>query len=292
MRPREGAGRWPQRAIRLPFAGGQRGAGSCRTGGPSRPGSWDNLAVIRFRFRLRPIAEISPWGPDRRDLHWFGLTDGWYWIEIDGLELLRYAPQTLRGWDGDGPPVQEPYVDYYVARFWEDLLGLLPAVLEPVPDDLAEFMSSNAGWGPPDEERAEAAAEWHGNHVLDMGYLRCPPRIWWWRRTSGSHDYVTVAWEHQPGEIEFAAPRTGQVTMPTSAFAGAVEELDRELLSAMEERAAELERTGPPPGVRIDMRHLRAEQRNRATWLRHRLAQEPATDWAAVRTGAGILLRR
>jgi len=75
----------------------------------------DNRVVIRFRFRLRPITEVSPWGPDRR-LHWFGLTDGWYWIEIDGLELLRYTPQTVQRWIGDGPAASTPYVDYYVVR--------------------------------------------------------------------------------------------------------------------------------------------------------------------------------
>jgi hypothetical protein len=257
----------------------------------------ENLVVIRFRFRLRPVAEVSPWGgPDRR-LHWFGLTDGWYWIEIDGLELLRYAPQTLQWRDGDGPAVLNPYVDYYVVRLWEDVLGLLPSVLEPVPDDLAEFMSSDPDdwvWPgeAPGEAQAEAAAEWHGSHVLDVGYLRCPPRIWWWRRIAGSHDHMTAAWKHKSGEIEFAAPRTGQATVRTSAFVAAVEELDRELLAAMEQRVTELERTGPPPGVRIDMPQLRAEQQDRATWLQRRRGQKPKTNWAEVRMGADILLGR
>lgn len=254
-------------------------------------GGWDNLVVIRFRFRLTPVAEISPWGPDRC-LHWFGLTDGRYWIEIDDLELLRYAPGTVRGWR-DGPADSNPYVDYYTARFWEDLLELLPAVLEPVPDDLAEFMSSDPDdWASRDEERAEAAIEWYDDHVLDMGYIRCPPFIRCWRRASGGRDRTTVAWRHQRGEIEFTAPLTGQVTLSAGAFAGAIEQLDRELLSAMGERVAELEQSGPPPGVHIDMRQLRAEHKDRTAWLQRRRTQMPATDWAAVRTGAGILLGR
>ena len=39
---------------------------------------------------------------DTPSLHWFGLTQGWYWIEAGGPEPL-------------------PYVDYYVVRLWEDL---------------------------------------------------------------------------------------------------------------------------------------------------------------------------
>jgi hypothetical protein len=252
----------------------------------------DNLVVIRFRVRLRPITEILPWGPSRQ-LHWFGLTDGWYWIEIDDLELLHYAPQTVQKYFGDGPGAATPYIDYYVVRLWEDMLSLLPAVLEPVPDDLAEFMSSDPGdWTSPDEAPAQAAAQWYDSHVLDMGYIGCPPAIRWWRRTASSRDDTIVAWQHRPGKIEFAAPRTGQATTPTSAFVGAVEELDRELLSAMEERIAELERSGPPPGVHIDMQQLRAEHRDRATWLQRRRTQARATDWTEVRMGAGILLGR
>jgi Family of unknown function (DUF5984) len=246
--------------------------------------------VIRFRFRLRPITEVSPWGPDRR-LHWSGLTDGWYWIEIDGLELLRYAPQTGRTWIGDGPAAPTSYVDYYVVRLWEDVLDLLPAVLEPVPDDLAELMSSDPGnWVSLDEAHTEAAADWHGSHALDMSYLRCPPSIRWWRRIVDSHDHTIVAWQHESGEIEFTAPRNGHATMPTSEFVGAVEELDRELLAAMEERIAELEGSGPTPGVHIDMQQLRAGHQYRATWLQRRRTQAPATDWTEVRIGAGILL--
>jgi hypothetical protein len=154
-------------------------------------------------------------------------------------------------------------------------------------------MSSDpAGWASRDEAPVEAAAEWHASHVLDTGYVSCPPFIRWWRRTVNSHDQAILAWRHQSGETGFAAPRSGQATMPASALAGAAEELDRELLSAMEERIAELERSGPPPGVHIDMQQIRAEHRDRATWLQRRRTQVPATDWAEVRAGAGILLGR
>ena len=34
-----------------------------------------------FEFVLRPLEEVQPWGVDEPTLHWFGLTDGWYWIE-------------------------------------------------------------------------------------------------------------------------------------------------------------------------------------------------------------------
>ncbi|XVU21087.1 DUF5984 family protein [Actinoplanes sp. CA-054009] len=45
--------------------------------------------MIRFRFELYPLDEVSPWGGEQPRLHWFGLTEGWYWIEIGGHELLH-----------------------------------------------------------------------------------------------------------------------------------------------------------------------------------------------------------
>ncbi|MFJ2954023.1 DUF5984 family protein [Streptomyces sp. NPDC087270] len=52
--------------------------------------------MIRFRFGLTPLAEVEPWGAGR-ELHWFGLTDGWYGIDAGGHELLRYLRANRSG---------------------------------------------------------------------------------------------------------------------------------------------------------------------------------------------------
>ncbi|MES4909339.1 MULTISPECIES: DUF5984 family protein [unclassified Streptomyces] len=265
--------------------------------------------MIRFRFGLTPLDQVRPWGSSERPvLHWFGLTDGWYVIDFGDHELLRYSDRTVRrlrgGGDGEGAEGSEgggpahPYADYYVVRLWEDLLALLPAALEPVPEDLAAFVacdSSDWRWEETEETpEAEAAVEWHSDRTLNTGYLRVAPYIRCWRTVSGECDVMTVSWAHQSdpeGEIEFAGPATGQVTVPTSAFVAAVTELDRALLEAMERRIGELEATGPPPGVEIDLEQLRREHRDRAGWLERARRYTYVTDWAAVRAGADALLR-
>ncbi|QUQ72257.1 DUF5984 family protein [Kutzneria sp. CA-103260] len=63
---------------------------------------------LRFRFRLTPLDQVTPWSSEYWP-HWFGLSDGTYWIELDGHRLLC-------GRDGG------PFIDYYVCRFWEDLV--------------------------------------------------------------------------------------------------------------------------------------------------------------------------
>ncbi len=49
-----------------------------------------------INFRLRPLHEVGPWGAKGQyRLHWFGLTDGWYWRDLDGTELFRYGDADL-----------------------------------------------------------------------------------------------------------------------------------------------------------------------------------------------------
>jgi hypothetical protein len=247
--------------------------------------------VIRFCFGLTPLDRVRPWGRQDPYLHWFGLTDGWYRIEVGDHELLRYSPQTLQRFRGDDREVQHPYVDYYVVRLWEDVIGLTPMVMQPVPDDLREFVAADLhGWPGldlDDGDEAWTAAIWHGQHALDFGYLQKAPRVRAWRSMIDDRDTVTVSWQHQDdAEIAFTGAPVGEVTVPAEAFLAAVRRFDRELMSAMQDRITELERAGPRHGVRIDVDQLRAEHLDRATWLSERLRVEPQTDWAAVRMGA------
>ncbi|MYS81117.1 DUF5984 family protein [Embleya scabrispora] len=255
--------------------------------------------MLRFRFVLRPVTAVRVWGEDAPRLGWFILTDGWYSIELGGHELLRYADGTpgpqasAAGCAEAGAP---PWVDYHVVRLWEDVVDLMPRVLEPVPPDLLDFVAG----GQPDATRpaapeVEAARSWHAGHALHMGHLSASPDIRFRRTLSGGADTMTVTWAHpaDPDDddpIVFTAPPTGRVTLSTEAFVAAVTAFDRELLAAMEERVAGFEAVGPPAGIDLDLRLLRHEQHDRATWLDRAMARGAETDWPAVRAGAAVLL--
>ncbi|OPC85321.1 hypothetical protein B4N89_26380 [Embleya scabrispora] len=253
---------------------------------------------MRFRFVLRAVEAVRPWGDEAPRLGWFILTDGWYWIEAGGHELLRYAdPARAEAFAGPDAVREPPYVDYHVVRLWEDLVDLMPRIMEPVPPDLADFVPDRRlrveGSAAPD---AEAAISWAEGHVLDMGHLRAAPDIRFRRAVSGGDDTMTITWAHasEPDDddpIRFTAPATGRVSVPTEAFTAAVTDFDRDLFAAMEERVGALEASGPPPGVELDTIHLRHEHRDRATWLRRALDRTPDTDWPAVRSGAELLGR-
>jgi hypothetical protein len=265
-------------------------------------GARDTASVIRFRFDLCPLDEVSPWGSDRPRLHWFGLTEGWYWIEAGGHQLLRRT----------GPDHPHPHVDYYLARLWEDINVLSPQVLEPVPADLQSFIASDAtrwAYDPLEfisdrDEDAIAdvnpnapdhpvvtASNWYGEHFLDFGYLRSAPHLRFWRTVDGDRDEITLAWRHEDdGENSFTAGPALQFNVPTAAYLAAVHGLDQELMTAMRQRIEELERRGGLPGVELDLAWLRREHQDRAHWLARNLDRPPATDWDIVRQGARMLL--
>ena len=227
---------------------------------------------LRFGFELTPLPEVGAWGREKPTLHWFGLTDGWYWIELGEVRLLRFSAD-----------YEVPYVDYYVVRLWEDLLGLLPAVLEEVPTDLVDFlMSDHLDWNEDESDAAEAAIYWWSDRYLDLGYLREPPTLRCWR----TGDQVTIDWN---APANFAEPRALRVTVAVDEFVAAVEEFDRLLFAAMEVRIAEVE-AAPPVGVELDLAQLRSEHRDRSKWLEHARARERSTDWSAVRAGAALLM--
>lgn len=258
--------------------------------------------MIKFRFELYPLDEVSPWGRDQPSLHWFGLTEGWYRIEVGGRELLRRSRVEYR----------HPYVDYYLARLWEDVCVLTPDVLEPVPDDLQPFVSSDPrhwvcdplefmpegdkdGTGDVGSDAPEdpvvTAANWHGEHYLDFGYLRNAPDLRFWRTVCGDRDEVTVDWRHEDdGEIAFTAGPAVRFSVPTVSYLEAVHALDRDLMAAMRQRVEELERGGGPPGVNLDLALVRREHEDRTRWLARNLERSPDTNWDVVRQGARRLL--
>jgi Family of unknown function (DUF5984) len=174
--------------------------------------------VIRFHFRLRLLADVEPWGGRR--LHWFALTDGWYWIEVDGHKLFHHPSNADTG--------QPSPVDYYVVRLWEDLQEMLPSLLEPVPADLVDHMTSDQdAWYGAGVGDAEASLDWYSSHFMYTSYLAASPRILWWRSVA-DRDTITVDWRHPTGRgLDCAVPRQGRASVSTELFLRAVEEFDR-----------------------------------------------------------------
>jgi len=258
-----------------------------------------------FDFRLRPLADVLPWGPtDAPCLHWFGLTDGWYRLNVGTDTLFEYTDAVSE--QCGIAPSDEPYwrcVDYQVVRLWEDLLEILPHILEPIPEGV--FRRVEPGWDAlrwsdqvsallfADSDEGDAQAEsldqveratgWLNLRRLDVGYLQAGPRIWFWSDGESVH----LRWDNRDLTIEgipvWTATR-GTITLPLPAFLEEVRSFDERLIQEMHERVQAV-RAGRLPNVQIDVSQLLNEQQHRAGWLDHafqRALDLPPTPWDKV----------
>ena|SRR6266568_1937121 len=272
----------------------------------------EGITLTLFNFQLRAFADIMPFNDHEEPfLHWFGLTDGWYWLQMnENDEFFRYSTDLLAHWEKNYPedPTLLPYADYYVVKLWEDILELLPLILEPLPPKLAHMLETveqvsrwhecikqwekalgieDKGEEEEDEEMWETylqATMWWHERLLDTGYLTASPHLWFWNDGHSIHGF----WDNSQLCIEnipaWDAQR-GQSQLIYAQFLDEVASFHTRLFSAMEERIQEAKRSWTRPDVALDLDKLEQEQQVRSQWLAQaleRAASRTATDWNAV----------
>lgn len=257
-----------------------------------------------FHFQLRPVADVTAWGSaNQPHLHWFGLTDGWYWLQMnENNEFFRYSTQLLHHWRESHPEaaISLPYVDYYVVRLWEDILTMLPDILEPLPPNLAQMLETEEKvsqwqkqvnqWGKEIEledetwETYSQAITWWDNRKLNAGYLTTPPCLWFWNDGYAIHCFWDnshifskdhPAWDAQKGHIR----------LTRAQFLDEVDSFHTRLFTAMENRIQEAKISWSRPDVALDMVTLEKENQDRSQWLarsKDRADSRIATPWDAV----------
>lgn len=267
-----------------------------------------------FGFRLRPFPEIiQTWWAVGFDVPtylsgWFWLTDGWYWITTPGGDVPLNRPESSA--TSDLPPDPDSHLDYYVSRLWTDLDEMLPAVLEPLPTDVARLVAAGAWttWRAAvqvwcenisDDDQAleghwdawyQAVGWWDARH-LDMGYLVAPPVIRFWR----VENTVTLTWDTREKRVEGAlcwVETQGQTTLPVGEFTAEVEDFRARLNTAMRERLREVGALGL-----LDAPALASLEKQHELTLHIDARPPEQTDWNAVlaairtlETGSGVRL--
>ena len=244
-------------------------------------------STFKICFRLRPTDEIGPWqGSDGPNLHWFGLTWGDYWITTPLGEALRYTEEQQRIWG-----FTSPYVDYNVARLFEDVQCMLPFALEPVPMDIAELTTDRAwynhsfqwmGSSLENDERIDlwhGANEWWHDRHIDTLYLVDGPHFNFWR----IGDQVFVRWEYSGPTGIWEVP-SGQFVLDVTDFQTAVFDFLDEVIMQMDQRVQTIATKGwTRPGCDLDVKALVREQQQRAIWVNENKQRRANTDWISVR---------
>jgi len=234
--------------------------------------------TIQFRFELRDLAEVVPWGSAETGLtlHWFGLTDGWYDVII-GEHRLFGGPEDPRG------------IDYQVVRLWEDLIEVAPSALAEIPAVLHARLANVDAWKSWVEKARElddrdelvtVASSWWFERQLSAIHLVGAPALQLWRMG----DELRIHWHSSPRAANgstWSSPNGNAVVM-ADAFRQALIDFDRDLISAMENRVTEIERGWRRSEITIDVEHLRREQVDRSTWLERALLSPRARAWDEV----------
>lgn len=263
-----------------------------------------------FNYQLRDLDDIEPWLNEAEEpfLNWFALSDGWYWVEADDKQILTYTDEALKTLEAEFGPAPHNYVDYYVARLWEDLLDILPQVLNPLPRPLIERLEAPEEWlawlaqaetwlFDQDEEDEEPftlyfqAAGWWSARLLDISYMDNEPLLYFWRQ---QHD-IYLYWNSQDAQRDGPAFWNYDpfiTSMPIADFRQEMKWFNRRLLQDMSERIAGLLGSEAPDYVQIDAEQLKQEQRDRTHWLAEQMDALPSDDWdATLKAIAALELR-
>ena len=280
-----------------------------------------------FNFQLFPFSELmteidyreaSVEKRGHRQVSWYVLSDGWYWMDVGSTHLFRYTQQAhdlvqpLRS-------ENEWYVDYFVSRFWEDILLILPALLEPLPPPLIERLSSISDWNDwladkeevwevhncNSEEKEDAedeyeqevvylstlADDWWYARCLDTAYLISGPRIWFW--SDGTLLYI--GWDNRERLFEGISAweaGIGQIVLPVTQFLTELHAFNQQLMDTMATRTTTASTYWPGSQLANDLDALQEEQQERSTWLANALLEaknREATNWQGVLTSITII---
>jgi hypothetical protein len=267
-----------------------------------------------FHFQLTPIAEITSWGKkDEPVLHWFGLSDGQYWIHIGETELFRYSKPFLAAYqpqnsDSATHPSQL-YVDYFVVRLWEDILEIVPDVLDPLPASLLQRMEPIDQWlhwcqkasrwqedpqETSDEEALDArrdlynkALRWWRDRQLYTGPIRFYPGIFFWSDDRFIHCLWDSRRSHDEDGLLFWEAVYGTALVPVTTFREAVTSFNTRFIAAMAERVQNVLANWSRPEITVDFAQLAQEQVQRSEHFAKRMAEIPAraktaTEWERI----------
>jgi len=224
--------------------------------------------MILIKHKLKKIEEIIPWGNEKDGyyLHWFGLTDSYYWISISQIELFRYSDEFLAKQHLKNEP---PYVDYQFARIMDDFLSIFNKVVVPIPDRVFNYIDSldkfkefqlalklwlNEKWNEEDDQYDEIyipASEWIYDRRLDSGYLIGGPDIYFFYNSGKIFIRWDCSYETEDGVKMWNEPR-GEFVLDYNEFVIEILNSFDEFWSVMDARIDEVISRWKKPNIHID----------------------------------------
>lgn len=256
-----------------------------------------------INFALKDPTDILPWGtaPDT-NIHWFGLTDGDYWLRVGDKTLYEYTTEFMKDWNFS----RSQYTDYHIVRFLEDFTDLFSAIAESLPEDFYQLARSYDSLYEyigkyrarleqlPDAEDAdldthydkyEEITRWIHDRRLTSTHLKYGPAISFFR----CNDKISIVWDSDHRNEKGIAVWTagnGQIEMPYQLFVNEVKDWGERFFNSMEFQLEEafLRDWGT---TKIDKKRIKEEQAERRKKFlddTNRLLIEPSkfADWSSL----------
>ena len=247
-----------------------------------------------INFELTSVEEVAPWGgPGNQSLHWFGLTEGRYWIDVGENTLFEYSERVrLKHFDR--------YCKYYAARIFEDITNMLTSILDPVPHDLVQYVSGRSGrawikmlesWS--ERNLVEGAGDeiwdvWDranlllSDRSLDSAYLTPSTSIVMWSDEADVH----IEWENGDklidGELAWSAV-TGSYHLPREKFVKEVGAFYANLFEQMTSRIEKVAAGALHADIHIDLPGLISENEQRREGAAQTLRRKGQASWDEIR---------
>jgi hypothetical protein len=256
-------------------------------------------------FKLKNVDDIAPWGSGQNEnMHWFGLTDSNYWLNLGESKLYEYSQLFLQRHNIEGMN----YVDYNLIRFIEDFTQLFEIITESIPDDfytivkdhesLSTFYQSSKKWldeiGEDDSvdvdtyyDRYDLLIEWLYSRHLTSIHLIGGPSVGFYRYK----DRIKIIWDANDKTEEgfdIWTAKSGNMEISYSDFISEIKDFGNRFFTAMDKQV-EVAINKDWGTVRIDKQRLVEENNERKIEFYNQveLLTEPKqkeTDWILIRT--------
>lgn len=252
---------------------------------------------LQINFQLQELDKIAPWGEEGAlSLHWFGLTDGYLWIDVGNQTIYEYNEEARSYFGSD-----IKYNDYQISRFLEDFFHTFSYVGESIPKELYDvienFDSQMDIWQEAhvededelyekfyDEEYCELG-QWFWKRSFDSGHLVGGPYIGCFR----CEDKIKIIWEStyklDNGKSIWTAPK-GCFEMRYEEFVLEITEFLNLFFKAMD-RQVENAQKMEWKDISLDIDRLVKEHKERKTGFYNKLTfleKTPTnTEWSKIK---------
>lgn len=232
-----------------------------------------------FEFKLKDLKDVDPWGtPENLSLHWFGLTDGFFFMNVGSEKLFCLSKEILKQ-NASFKEISgnDFFIDYQVVRPYEDVLEILPNILQEIPDDIFSRIIKH------EDQYIFENMDWLRCRILSTSHLIYSPKI----SFLNHNGKILIRWNNK-NHIEDGIPVWsavfGEIEMPLNEFISEVQRFHDDLMMQMEKRIQVLLTDNPIPHVEIDLNGLRREHMQRRKSQEIALSSQPKIkDWDKVR---------